>query len=70
MRATKYSDMSQGALTTKELQSFLSVGYRNAVAFGTAAGAKISIGRSVRWNKAAVQRALDNGLSVTKEASA
>jgi predicted DNA-binding transcriptional regulator AlpA len=57
-----------GALTTNELCAFLSMGRSGAVSFGEAAGARIQIGRCVRWNKAAVQRALDSGLSVASTA--
>ena len=36
-------------VTTKELQGLLSCGYHTAQAIGTSAGARVQIGRSVRW---------------------
>lgn len=44
---------------TKGLQAMLSSGRQTAVEIGTAAGAKIQVGRRVLWNVKKVQQYLD-----------
>ncbi len=47
------------AVNTKELQAMLSSGRQTALEIGTAAGARIQIGRRVLWNVSKVQKYLD-----------
>ena len=61
MRKTGAKVVSVNNLTvdTAGLQSLLSAGYPTAVEIGTAAGAKITVGRRVLWNVAKIQKYLD-----------
>lgn len=54
---TKVSDCK--AVDTAQLQGMLNSGRKTAVEIGTAAGAKIKIGRRVLWNVRKVQEYLD-----------
>lgn len=45
---------------TKGLQTMLSAGRQTAVEIGTAAGARIQVGRRVLWNVRKVQQYLDS----------
>lgn len=47
------------AVSTEGLQCLLSVGRATAVEIGTAAGAKITVGRRVLWNVLKIQKYLD-----------
>lgn len=47
------------AVDTKTLQVMVGTGRKSAVEIGTAAGAKIQIGRRILWNTRKVQRYLD-----------
>ena len=47
------------AVDTNELQVLVGAGRKTAVDIGTAAGARIPIGRRVLWNTRKVQRYLD-----------
>ena len=58
------NNVEKGAFTTKGLCAFRDCGRPAAVAFGEAAKAKIKIGRSVRWNRAKIEAAMDAGLVV------
>jgi hypothetical protein len=62
MRATKklpQSDLSvKLAVTTEELQELLSLGRQSAVQIGLEAGAKITVGKRVIWNKEKVKEYL------------
>lgn len=53
-----------GAMTTATLCAYLECGRPNAIAFGEAAGARIQIGRSVRWSRAKIDDAIERGLVV------
>lgn len=53
-----------GAFSTEELKDYLGVCHNSAVAFGEAAGARIQIGRSVRWNRAKIDDALNAGMGI------
>ena len=61
MRATKKNTPSTNNLTvsTEGLQAMLCAGRKTAVEIGTAAGAKITVGRRVFWNVPKIQRYLD-----------
>ena len=48
------------AVDTKELQAMLMSGRRTAVRIGTAAGARIQVGRRVLWNVKKVQEYIDS----------
>lgn len=62
MRATKKSPQSdlsvKLAVTTEELQELLSLGRQSAVQIGLEAGAKITVGKRVIWNKEKVKEYL------------
>ena len=47
-------------INTEELQGILMAGRRTAVKIGTAAGARVQIGRRVLWNVAKIQKYLDS----------
>lgn len=47
---TKTASVNNLAVDTAGLQSLLSAGYPTAVEIGTAAGARITVGRRVLWN--------------------
>lgn len=47
------------AVDTETLQGLLTAGRKTAVEIGTAAGARIQVGRRVLWNVAKVQKYLD-----------
>lgn len=47
------------AVDTKTLQVMVGAGRKSAVEIGTAAGARIQIGRRILWNTRKVQRYLD-----------
>ena len=47
------------AVSTERLQCLLSAGRATAVRIGTAAGAKITVGRRVLWNVLKIQKYLD-----------
>lgn len=61
MRATKTFDevTEKKTVDTNGLQNMLSCGRKTAVEIGTAANAKISVGRRVLWNVARVQSYLN-----------
>lgn len=61
MNATRKTELNNQRKTvdTFELQSMLGCGRKGAVDVGTAAGAKIQIGRRVFWNVKKVQQYLD-----------
>lgn len=61
MNATsKTESMSERrTVDTAELQAMLSSGRKTAVEIGTAAGARIQVGRRVLWNVKKVQQYLD-----------
>lgn len=67
MRATNQSNemgvviemKDKMAVDTKTLQVMVGAGRKSAVEIGTAAGAKIQIGRRILWNTRKVQRYLD-----------
>ena len=67
MRATNQSNemgavieiKDKMAVDTKTLQVTVGAGRKSAVEIGTAAGAKIQIGRRILWNTRKVQRYLD-----------
>lgn len=61
MNATRKSELNSQRKTvdTFELQSMLGCGRKGAVDIGTAAGARVQIGRRVFWNVKKVQRYLD-----------
>lgn len=44
---------------TEKLQGMLTAGRKTAVEIGTAAGARIKVGRRVLWNVAKIQKYLD-----------
>lgn len=47
------------AVDTSGLQEILGSGRRTAVEIGTAAGARITVGRRVLWNVSKIQKYLD-----------
>lgn len=47
---TKTASVNNLTVDTAGLQSLLSAGYPTAVEIGTAAGARITVGRRVLWN--------------------
>ena len=61
MRKTnvKIVSVNNLAVDTAGLQSLLSAGYPTAVEIGTAAGAKICVGRRGLWNVSKVKKYLD-----------
>ncbi len=63
MRAMKKSpqlDLSvKLAVTTEELQELLSLGRQSAVQIGLEAGAKITVGKRVIWNKEKIREYLN-----------
>lgn len=61
MNATRKSELNNQRKTvdTFELQSMLGCGRKGAVDIGTAAGARVQIGRRVFWNVKKVQQYLD-----------
>ena len=61
MNKTEFEVVSPGSLTvnTSGLQKLLSSGQKTAVDIGTAAGAKITVGRRVFWNVSKIQKYLD-----------
>lgn len=46
-------------IDTEELKALVASGRKTAVEIGTAAGARVQIGRSVRWNREKVRMYLD-----------
>ena len=63
MRKTRDSAISlenKKTVDTIGLQSMLSCGRVSAVEIGTAAGARITVGRRVLWNVGKVQQYLDS----------
>ena len=52
-------DAKRKAVDTVELQAMLCVGRKTAVEIGSAAGARIQVGRRVLWNVKKVQAYLD-----------
>ena len=64
MRKTnvKIVSVNNLAVDTAGLQSLLSAGYPTAVEIGTAAGAKIHVGKRVLWNVSKVKKYLDHFL--------
>ena len=56
---TKVVSVNNLTVDTAGLQSLLSAGYPTAVEIGTAAGAKITVGRRVLWNVSKIQKYLD-----------
>lgn len=61
MNATRKTELNNQRKTvdTFELQSMLGCGRKGAVDVGTAAGARVQIGRRVFWNVKKVQQYLD-----------
>ena len=61
MRATGERIVSTGNLTvsTKGLQCLLSAGRATAVEIGTAAGARVAVGRRVQCNDSKIQKYMD-----------
>ena len=55
----KVATVNNLTVDTAGLQSLLSAGYPTAVEIGTAAGAKITVGRRVLWNVSKIQKYLD-----------
>ena len=55
---TKTASVNNLTVDTAGLQSLLSAGYP-AVEIGTAAGARITVGRRVLWNVSKIQKYLD-----------
>jgi hypothetical protein len=47
------------AVTTEELQELLSLGRQSAVQIGLEAGAKITVGKRVIWNKEKIREYLN-----------
>lgn len=62
MQATRKTESAENKKTvdTPGLQNMLSSGRKTAVEIGTAAGARIQIGRRVLWNVSKVQQYLDS----------
>ena len=56
---TKVASVNNLTVDTAGLQSLLSAGYPTAVEIGTAAGAKITVGRRVLLNVSKIQKYLD-----------
>lgn len=57
---TKTASVNNLTVDTAGLQSLLSAGYPTAVEIGTAAGAKVTVGRRVLWNVCdSLQRSLE-----------
>ena len=56
---TKTASVNNLTVDTAGLQSLLSAGYPTAVEIGTAAGARITVGRRVLWNVSKIQKYLD-----------
>lgn len=56
---TKVASVNNLTVDTAGLQSLLSAGRATAVEIGTAAGAKITVGRRVLWNVLKIQKYLD-----------
>lgn len=61
MNATRKAELNgqRKTVDTFELQSMLGCGRKGAVDVGTAAGARVQIGRRVFWNVKKVQQHLD-----------
>lgn len=61
MRKTTATNVSMDNLTvdTAGLQTLINAGRKTAVDIGTAAGAKIIVGRRVLWNVSKIQKYLD-----------
>ncbi len=61
MRETTRNSYSENmlAVNSVELQKIIGAGRRTAVEIGTAAGAKIYVGRRVLWNVAKIRKYLD-----------
>lgn len=61
MRATNKSETLENKRTidTAELQAMLSSGRKTAVEIGTAAQARVQVGRRVLWNVGKIQKYLD-----------
>ena len=61
MRKTLYSEISAETLTvdTNGLQRLTNAGRQAATEIGTAAGAKICVGRRVLWNVPKIKKYLD-----------
>ncbi len=59
-RETGTSLENKKTVDTIGLQSMLSYGRVSAVEIGTAAGAKITVGRRVLWNVGKIQKYLDS----------
>lgn len=53
-------------VTTKELQGLLSCGYHTAQAIGTSAGARVQLGRAVRWRIRDIEKYLKDKKEVLK----
>lgn len=51
--------MEKLTVDTKGLQAMTDSGYTTAVKIGIAAGARIKVGKSVRWNVSKVRKYLD-----------
>ena len=61
MRKTAATNTTMDNLTvdTAGLKNLLNAGHQTAVEIGTAAGAKITVGRRVLWNISKIQKYLD-----------
>lgn len=62
MRKTRATQVSMDDLTvdTAGLQCLINAGRKTAVDIGTAAGARITIGRRVLWNVSKIRKYLDD----------
>lgn len=59
-------NMDKLLVTTKELQGLLSCGYHTAQAIGNDAGARVQIGRAVRWKVKKIERYLEDKKEVIR----
>ena len=59
MRKTNENNASFNDLDTAGLQALMHAGIKTATEIGTAAGAKIYVGRRVLWNVAKIRKYLD-----------
>lgn len=60
MNKTNFSKVDNSLLVdTETLKSLVSAGRKTAIEIGNAAGARVQIGRNVRWNREKVRKYLD-----------
>lgn len=61
MNKTNFSKVDNSLLVdTETLKSLVSSGRKTAIEIGVAAGARVQIGRNVRWNREKVRKYLDS----------